>query len=113
MTLLDGDGGTRFVVTAPAVADPVLPVVPDGLIVFSRPTRGSIDWRPLRGFGILDGVRAPVPVMGFPPVPATPPRPNVPLLLLFMDTGPNVVRRGFGGRGMVKKQCSRTEVECR
>jgi hypothetical protein len=67
------------------------------VLVFSRPIRGSIDCLDFRGLGTLEGV-----VAEDANVPANGPLPDpLPLLLRFIETGPSVVRRGFGGRGMV------------
>mmetsp|Transcript_13047 Transcript_13047/g.19198 ORF Transcript_13047/g.19198 Transcript_13047/m.19198 type:complete len:80 (-) Transcript_13047:177-416(-) len=51
-----------------------------GIIEFSRPTRGAMDFREVRGFGIFDGG-------------------------VFMVTGPNVVRRALGFGGCILKMC--------
>ena len=53
-----------------------------------------MDCLDFRGLGILDGV-----VVVNVPAPAIDPPPLLPLR--FIETGPNVVRRGFGGRGMM------------
>ncbi len=96
--LFDGDDGKEFVEPmVPWVPWAVVVLVPD-VLVFSRPIRGSIDCLDFRGLGTFEGV-----VVDKAIVPANEPLPDPPpLLLRFIETGPNVVRRGFGGRGMVQ-----------